>query len=604
MNKLSKLMMGLAALSFAACSSDEPTPTPTPDDGEGTTMYLNVNITDANNARSRAAGYEQDGTPTDPADEGDYVFGSTDEHAVNSADFFFFDAQGRYVTRANVWQAASGTDVPNIEYMGANTLVLRNLTKENLPTWVITVLNAPSGFADEVEANNYTMEQLAKRPFSIRTGDYFVMSTTSFYDAEDTDRSDNNHYYATKLKASDFMTEVPTQVAANAVDIYVERLAAKFQITGLNEDGVFPVEVTVAGEPNTGDSNVEEGGIPSASTKLYVKILGYGLTGQEKESNLSKNLDGLDNADFLWDNWNHPAFFRSYWGKSVSYGETDPDLGYTTFAEANNSVANAIYGFETTNTAANIRNSNNELSPNLVTNVIFTAKVFADADCNTPVDLVEYNGVYFTKDQYMKYVLGKLLASNGLKYWTNENIEGTTTLPDGTTQNIYTYDPLTIDDFTCDWTAANQGTGTIVIKYTPAEGVTLYKNGEGWQEGDKKDEASADDVNAELAKFNEQSTATAFNNGAMFYSVPVEHLLGKDQSTNYKVENEGEYGVVRNHWYQINVNKVVSLGHGVFQPDGDNAEEIIPDDNKKERFALAAQINILSWKIVQQSVDL
>lgn len=177
MNKLSKLMMGLAALSFAACSSDEPTPTPAPGDGEGTTMYLNVNITDANSARSRADSFDEAGTPKDPAGEGDYVFGSDAEHAVNSADFFFFDEAGRYITRANVWKTATGTDKPNIEAMGANTLVLRNLSKDNLPVWVITVLNAPNTFAQEVETNNYTMEQLAKLPFAIKTGDNFVMST-------------------------------------------------------------------------------------------------------------------------------------------------------------------------------------------------------------------------------------------------------------------------------------------------------------------------------------------------------------------------------------------------------------------------------------------
>lgn len=142
MNKLSYLLMGFAALSFAACSSDEPTPAPTPD-GEGTTLYLNVNITDANNARSRAAGFDESGKDKNPAEEGDYIFGDANEHKVNRADFFFFDKKGNFVTKANVWQASDETQAPNIEYMGTNTLVLRNLKKGTLPEWVITVLNAP-----------------------------------------------------------------------------------------------------------------------------------------------------------------------------------------------------------------------------------------------------------------------------------------------------------------------------------------------------------------------------------------------------------------------------------------------------------------------------
>lgn len=79
-----------AAMAFAACSSDEPSNGgnngTTPD--EGSTMYLTVNITDAN--------------ATGRADEGDLVPGTADEHAVNTAHFFFFDKDKMFVTEANV----------------------------------------------------------------------------------------------------------------------------------------------------------------------------------------------------------------------------------------------------------------------------------------------------------------------------------------------------------------------------------------------------------------------------------------------------------------------------------------------------------------------
>ncbi len=618
MNKLSYLIMGFAALSFAACSSDEPTPAPTPGEGEGTTLYLNVNITDANTARSRAAGYDQEGQPKDPAQEGDYVFGNEDEHAINSADFLFYDKDGRFLTRTNIWQAGTGNDAPNIEYMGTNTLVLRNLSKNNLPTYVITVLNAPSNFASTVEANNWSMDETRMREFSILTGDNFVMSTTSFLDAEDQTRYDNAHYYATKLQDSDFLTEVPSaeDVNAKAVEIYVERLAAKFQLTGLNQNGIFPVDVTIAGEDNSSNGNVE--GIPSASETVYVKILGYGLTGQEPASYLSKNLDGFAATDF-WKGWNHPAFYRSYWAKSLSYDPNESRLTYSTFPQAKNDPSKAIYGYETTNDYTKIRVSDEDhtLIPSKVTQVLITARVYADAACTEELELVEYNGLYFKKDQYMNYVLGKLLAANGLQYWTNEELVESTTEevenPDGSTTTIthekYKYDALTAADFTCDWTKPAEGaTGEIVITYTPADDVVLYKKPEGWKEGDRLVPATVEDVNKELAAFNATSTATAFRSGAMFYSVPIEHLVSTNQTKNYQVEEEGNYGIVRNHWYQLNVSKVLSLGHGVFKPgdiEGDDeTEEIIPDDPKKERFALAAKINILSWKIVEQDIEL
>ena len=65
-------------------------------------------------------------------------------------------------------------------------------------------------------------------------------------------------------------------------------------------------------------------------------------------------------------------------------------------------------------------------------------------------------------------------------------------------------------------------------------------------------------------------------------------------------ETEGVYGVVRNHWYQLAINSVTGLGKGIFNPDKD----IVPGKPDPDHYALGANINILSWKIVQQSVDL
>lgn len=596
MNNLSKLMVGLAAFSLAACSSDEPTPS-TPDVNDGTTMYLNINITDANSSRSRA--------------EGDYIFGDAVEHEVNNADFFFYDAQGNFVTRANVWSPSDETQAPNIEYMGKNTLVLRNLTKNNLPQWVITVLNAPSTFVEKVQNSNLTLNQTRAELMEIMTGNYFCMSTTSFFDAtKDADRYDNEHYGATGLKTGDFMTEPVTTIDPDkVVNIYVERLAAKFTLTGLDKDGIFPVDVTIAGKDNNDDDNVE-GDIPSGSEKVYVRILGYGLTGQEKASYLTKNIAGFETTAPWTETtpgapaWNHPDYFRSYWAKSPNYGDATPDLQYTTFAKAKNPVDKAIYGYETTNTLEAIKNGDNLIANN-VTSMLFTARVYATKELaeaggeDTGLDLVEFNGVYFTKDQYIKYALNRLLNAGGLKYFINEQIK-TEETAEGT-KTIYTYDPLTADNFTVTFVQPEGAeTGEFQITYTGTE--QLYVKPANYTEGafTKVDNKA---LNAELAAFNSSSKAYAFTGGAMYYSVPIEHLLGKNSKPVYKPTLLGEYGVVRNHWYQINVGKVFRLGHGVFNPDGDNGEELKPGDDT-ETFALAAKINILSWKIVQQDVDL
>lgn len=602
MNKLSYLLMGFAALSFAACSSDEPTVAPTPD-GEGTTLYLNVNITDADNARSRAAGFDEDGNAKDPAEEGDYIFGDENEHNVNRADFFFFDGAGNFVTKANVWQASNETQAPNIEYMGTNTLVLRNLKKGTLPEWVITVLNAPIEFVNKVQASNLTISQVRKELMKIGESGNFCMSTTSFVDATiDADRYDNANYGATKLFEKDFTTEPVTAMPTNAVKIYVERLAAKFTIEGLDENGIYEVDVTLAGEDN--GPNVE-GQLPSANEKVYVRIFGYGLTGQESDSYLTKNIEGFA-TKAPWTGWNNPNFFRSYWGMSPNYGNANPVLKYTTFAEASTSVNDPLYGYETTNTVEAITTENGSLVMSNVTNIIFTARVYATRELaltggeDTGLDLVEFNGVYFTKAQYLAYALGRLYQAGGLRYFKNETV--TTEETEAGTVIKYEYTPVDMADFAADFVQPeNAETGEIVISYNGTE--QLYVKPADYTSGAYTKVGKAY-IDAELADFNASTKAYAYTGGAMYYNVPVEHLLGKNLKNNYKATELGEYGIVRNHWYQLKVGKVVRLGHGVFNPDPDNGEEIKPNDPNNETYALAAQINILSWKVVKQEVDL
>lgn len=92
-------------------------------------MYLAVNISDAN-AMGRAL--------PDGLEEGDYTAGQGKESEVKSADFYFFDQNGIYITQASVWDSLNGgpvadKDPNNVEYIGKNVLVLENVTEQNPP---------------------------------------------------------------------------------------------------------------------------------------------------------------------------------------------------------------------------------------------------------------------------------------------------------------------------------------------------------------------------------------------------------------------------------------------------------------------------------------
>ena len=68
-----------------------------------------------------------------------------------------------------------------------------------------------------------------------------------------------------------------------------------------------------------------------------------------------------------------------------------------------------------------------------------------------------------------------------------------------------------------------------------------------------------------------------------------------------RIFGQETYGIVRNHHYVVTVNSLTKIGKGIFDPE----EEIVPGKNdEKDTYYVGARINILSWKIVNQNVNL
>lgn len=151
-----------------------------------------------------------------------------------------------------------------------------------------------------------------------------------------------------------------------------------------------------------------------------------------------------------------------------------------------------------------------------------------------------------------------------------------------------------------------------------------------------------------------EATVYTFERGVCYYSIPIKHF-----AEGHQVGDEGFYGVVRNHWYQITINEVNSFGHpatpGVGpdpsdpdkpydpeHPGGENPNDpdnpgnpkdptdpsypgdptdphdptnpgtnpgnpgkpIIPEDNEDDDFNLNARIKVLSWAKMKMQAQL
>ena len=97
-----------------------------------------------------------------------------------------------------------------------------------------------------------------------------------------------------------------------------------------------------------------------------------------------------------------------------------------------------------------------------------------------------------------------------------------------------------------------------------------------------------DVVNAELAKEEAQVRPDGFT----YYYTPIQHL-GTPGTL-------GEYGIVRNHSYQVTIQNIKGFGTPVYDPKKEIDPMIPSDDNTY----LAASIKVLSWRVVSSKVDL
>mgnify|MGYP005965267501 FL=1 len=577
--KMNKLLGLLVCTALCACSNDESgiIPNDTPNVFTGDKAYIKVRLADA-------------GTLT-RAQEGDFEYG-TNEQSIKNASFYFYDADGVFVTQGDVWtdgSASTTTPAGNIEFASNNIVVLKGLDKKSYPRYMVTVLNKPTGFVhgktlDEMQtvlADNNAEGIYYPATTDNVTTNYFTMSTTSYTE------TNREKHFVTEVNEGNISLEPMTDASAiaNTVTVYVERLAAKVTLKvsdNLPKDanGRYPIKVTVAGENNSAGSG------DIASEDLYVELLGWKLNATAKKSFMVKNIDAAWMDNDLGFTWNRPTDRRSHWGKSFNYGFSGyPEnaagvpanseyLNYVDLKSGLTALGNPAYCAENTNTNTIVTGN----FPSTVTSVLLKANI-CDASGNA-LDLVRYSGVLFTRNSFLEYVLNVLKTKNQLNMWYEDGQDdgGNTKY----TQIGKEYVKL-----------ENMGDGKVKVVFTNEHGTSLYA-----EDGSNCSDQTITALNDDLASAS--ADAIAYNGGLMYYNIPVEHLNNGDVAENGTIP-EAKYGVVRNHHYVVTIDKLENIGRGIFDED----EKIVPGgDPNGDAYYIGAKIKILSWKIISQNVEL
>lgn len=245
-------------------------------------------------------------------------------------------------------------------------------------------------------------------------------------------------------------------------------------------------------------------------------------------------------TSYSWTGWNAASDYRSYWANT-----TDTPEHKHSFTALESHTAAYDYYFENTHETEKSQ-------------LIVAARLVDAAGDN--ISLAKwYNVLYTVADA--KVAVVNTLASKVY-------------VADGETKVS-----VGVDDVVFYQTAADAADNRYEVLVKAKDGVTYYK-------ADGKTAYTADEIKA---VFEAVEPIMMWEEGMTYYFVTINHLAGAPA------------GIVRNHEYQVNVTGVKGFGTPVYDPDMIITPEY-PDP--QDALNLAAQINVLSWNVVSQDVEL
>lgn len=549
------LMMFCASAILASCAGildDDKTPVQS---GEIEKSYIAINLMSAD--------------PDTRATDATYQDGSEAERKVNSAYFFFFqNGQPFPVTVTDGAVTAPGTganflsatltgnasNMPNVSDVKDVVLLLRNY-KGQYPNQIVAVLNWVP-----VAGESYTMEELAQVvdiQSTIDTQKYFVMSNAVYADGG------GQAVTATPLTLANIYTS-EKDAKDHPVEIYVERVAAKVTVTAPAAKK-FDLNKTV----NVGGTAV----------KAYAEVTGWELYNEFNQSYLLKQINPAWTVDAIGFNWNDQAFFRSYWATSPSPAWTSESNAFTWNGGLGFGVKDDVdKGTYASNTYVYC-GENTTATPADRTKVILKAKLVKED--GTALELARWHGADYLSESDLLTAVASTLK-NTYYYGVKEGETTTYTSIDPTDLQCVvgggTDAPAGVDATEVYFQLSTPGADKNWFEYSSANGYTAVT-----------DEA----LNTALKAV---PSGLLYKGGQTYYFFDIKHLGAAGKSA--------EYGVVRNHIYSININSIGGFGSPVYDPDTDIVTPQYPDEPTDQGSYVSAKVNVLSWRLVSQGVDI
>lgn len=656
MKKVFRLVALAGAMILAACSSDEITAPPKVVTPDMVNSYVNIRICTPGVGGTRADG---DG-------DGKYEYGEAYENNVNSYLLLFYDVQGNLVgvSETGLGKDNPQTSGQNIAVIKSGTAEVTLTEGSQMPTQLVAVINANGDMRDalldtdlsgvskivigKVGLDDSKVEDLWNVDQKGEPG--FVMNNSVYYDNGTTlvmSTPIAGMLYSNKKEAEDALQKAlngDAEAKAKLVDVYVERLAVKGRI--LNSTiNVDPITVT---------------DIEGKEYNLTFNVDLFDVTATAPSSYFVKQLREIGVYSDPFKTWmNAYNDFRSYWAQSyyaldnytdsenfpvvgdhekyiLHYKSTDEVLGENEFAgkKTGKTLGSHVYFAENTFRGSRLRAQAVEDNPYAVaTSFLLNGHytVTATGEGEDAGDASKYNGEDFYLSSYYEASTGNTLyrifnAEEAIdtyaKIIKDYNIVATSADGELDTKKLGLVHKATFFDAAGQEQENNPANRvTIALVDTEGEiltdptGIYVYTestNDDGtvtgtWSAANEEDLQA---INADIEK-RIVGTMMMYNTARAFFYIPIKHYTGNwmDEDASLATENfpatskavTGNFGVVRNHVYSMTINKITGLGIGV-GPDPSVPE--LPDPKPVQNYYINAQLNVLQWHVMGQSVDL
>lgn len=567
MKKNFLFMSVLASLFLAGCSQEGFAPNGEDNgSGEAQTSYLAVNLMSSDATGTRAAsGYED---------------GSDAENKVTAVRFYFFTANGAiapvkllngsYVNYYD-WPSSDISQSPDndgddTESVLAATIVISTKDGDKLPQGIAAVLNPPTiggtpllGTAS-MDLNTLKGKVADFAAAGLTTENNFVMFNSVY-------GKDNAEVCAVPIASNNLQkTADDAKKPENVVTIYVERSVAKVKVA-LGTDVASASSDKLALKDKNGN-DLKVGG-----EQVYLKLGGWSLTAETTEGRLVKAIDPTWTSNW----WNGTGAFahRSFWAINSPSAANKYPVSYN--------------GIETPFTGAKYTNENaldyDADSPIKRTKVILKGQLCKSDGSNFTI--VRHLGAHFA-DTYSENPTNNLpalkanilsqLAGNGYNYYSGSETErnglsasdlqiviATQQTNENSKNNCYVYAQLTAEAAAKTWYTSSDKTNIETILATTINNNLKDKNVVDW--------------------------ALVWKDGMTYYYYEIIHHGTGEGATK---------GVVRNHIYDTKITKIAGLGTPVYDP----TKVIYPEKPDENDHFIAAEINILSWRIVSTNYEL